>query len=151
MNGVEKARKRSERGNAIVEASLFAPWLLFLFVGVFDFGFYAYALIAAENAARAAALYASANATVAKDYSGACQIALGEMRSLPNVSSSLTACDGTTGPVKLILDPPETLGPDGARSARATVNYRTVTLIPLPFMAKQLNITRTVQVRLKVN
>ena len=43
---------RSESGNSVVEVALMAPWIFFLFVGVFDFGFYAYAGICMENAAR---------------------------------------------------------------------------------------------------
>jgi Flp pilus assembly protein TadG len=42
-------------GNSIVEFSLMAPWILFLFAGAFDWGFYAYALISVQNAARVAA------------------------------------------------------------------------------------------------
>jgi Flp pilus assembly protein TadG len=48
-------RRRS--GNSIIELTFMMPWLLFLFVGVFDFGFYAYALIATQNAARAVAIH----------------------------------------------------------------------------------------------
>jgi TadE-like protein len=33
------------------------PWVLFLFVGAYDWGFYAHALISTENAARTAALW----------------------------------------------------------------------------------------------
>lgn len=71
------------------------PWILFLFVGILDFGFYSYAAIATQNAARAAALqiandqysFSSTNGapdtTVAQGI--ACRAALQEMRGLPNM------------------------------------------------------------------
>ena len=46
-------------GNAVIEVALMAPWIFFLFVGVLDFGFYAYSFISVENAARAAVLLTS--------------------------------------------------------------------------------------------
>ena len=52
--------KRSrERGNSIIEFSLMTPWLIFMFIGAMDWGFYAYALIATEAAARVGCMYAS--------------------------------------------------------------------------------------------
>jgi Flp pilus assembly protein TadG len=48
-----------ERGHAMLEAALLLPWVLFLFVGAFDLGFYNYALISTQNAARVAAWYTS--------------------------------------------------------------------------------------------
>ena len=40
------------------------------------------------------------------------------------------------------------LGVDGARASEVAVTYQTVTMIPIPGMvAKQFNITRTVQMR----
>ncbi len=44
--------QRRRSGNSIIELTFMMPWLVFLFVGVFDFGFYAYALIAVQNAAQ---------------------------------------------------------------------------------------------------
>src|SRR5580698_7314470 len=85
------ARRRS--GNSIIELTFMMPWLLFLFVGVFDFGFYAYALIATQNAARAVAVHNSISKTAATDpdLSG-CSIALAELQSTPNVSG-LSGCN----------------------------------------------------------
>jgi len=48
--------RTKNRGSAVVEAALMMPWLAFLFMGVFDFGFYAYASICTQNAARAVAV-----------------------------------------------------------------------------------------------
>jgi Flp pilus assembly protein TadG len=71
-------RRQGQRGNAIIEASLLAPWMLFLFVGVLDLGFYTHAAIATENAARVAAQYGAAGAGTAGDSAGACTYALQE-------------------------------------------------------------------------
>ena len=75
-NAIENDRNR---GSAIIEAALMLPWLAFLFVGVLDFGFYAYAGICTQNAARAAAMM-QAGGTL-----NTCLAALGELNGLPNV------------------------------------------------------------------
>jgi len=54
-------------------------------------GFYEYSLISTENAVRVAAFYTSASSATAGDSAGACQAALSEMTSLPNVSG-ITTC-----------------------------------------------------------
>ena len=58
-------RSRRKRGSSLVELTLISPWLLFLFVGVVDVGFFTYSLIAVENAARIAAEFTSKNSHVA--------------------------------------------------------------------------------------
>ena len=50
---------KTRRGNSLIEFSLLMPWYFFLFVGVYDFGFYGYGLIALEDGVRAATLNAS--------------------------------------------------------------------------------------------
>src|SRR5260370_42014118 len=65
-------RRRRKRGSALVELTLISPWLLFLFVGTVDMGFFTYSLITVENAARIAAEYTSKSSTVAADQSTAC-------------------------------------------------------------------------------
>ena len=97
MNSIEPkvTRKRRECGSSIVEVALLSPWIFFLFVGVFDFGFYAYAAICTQNAARAVALSQAQTATATVT---TCNAALGEMRMLPNVGSNpvFTCGSGTT-------------------------------------------------------
>src|SRR5579871_6288354 len=82
-------------GHSVMEFAFFLPFLLFLFVGAFDWGFYAWALIATQNAARVAALYTSGSSSTASDSSGACTYALGELAYAPNVAAS-TGSNGTT-------------------------------------------------------
>ena len=49
-----EGRKAPNSGHAVVEIALMSPWILLLFVLIFDFGFYSYAAISTANAARAA-------------------------------------------------------------------------------------------------
>ena len=83
-----KRRRPRQGGHAILEVSMIAPWLLFLFSGVFDMGFYEYCLISTENAARVAAFYTSQASAYAGDSDGACQYALTEMKMLSNVNGN---------------------------------------------------------------
>jgi Flp pilus assembly protein TadG len=146
------------RGNTIIELTLMAPWLFFLFAGVFDFGFYAYALISVENAARVAALSTSVNTATANNQTQACQIVLKELGSLPNGAALPAACDALPLIVtaQLVsqtssLDAAECSG--GCQPASLVqVTYRTIPLIPIPgLLASQLTFTRPVEARVKGN
>jgi hypothetical protein len=147
----QKRLKAGQRGNAIIETTLLMPWILFLFMGVFDFGFYAYALIATENAARVAALSAASTNSPGLT----CEYALGELRVLPNVGPLLAppcpASPTATFPVAVVA----TLVPSGidadashTRPAwRVTVSYLTIPVFPLPWMAGRMTMTRTAEMR----
>jgi Flp pilus assembly protein TadG len=165
-------RKRREGGSSIVEVALLAPWIFFLFVGIFDFGFYSYAAICTQSAARAVALTQAqtASSTVPK-----CDAALGEMRMLPNIgynpaSSKCTVVSGApsvnqTTPVNVCVGTLTktsgtvcgitavcadcTLAADpAAASVFATVTYQTIPFVPIPGMLTgQLTISRGAEVR----
>jgi hypothetical protein len=131
----KRNRDTRERGQAVVEVTLMMPWIVFLFFGVFDFGFYAHAAICTQNAARAAAVAASETATAIVT---PCSAALGEFRMLPNVIGTLntlatcTLCDhGTTYPTK-----------------QAVVQYQSVPVFPIPgIMNGQMTMTRVAETR----
>jgi Flp pilus assembly protein TadG len=139
----------------MIEFAMLAPWFVFLFIGAFDYGFYAYALIATQNAARVAAIYcsgSSSRATACADntsatYATACQsYVIGQLSSLPNIGSSFSAC--TASP--LVLTASTITGPEGGGStaAKAVVAYTTTTLIPVPGLAPgSITITRTAIMR----
>jgi Flp pilus assembly protein TadG len=140
------ARKRRTRGSAIVEISLLAPWIFFLFVGTLDMGFFGYSLIAVENAARVAAEYTSKSSTVAADSSEACTLALNELRMLPNVGSGTTTCSGA--PVTVSAS--SVSGTDGSPATSVSVTYNSASLVPIPgLLMGKLNVTRIVQMRVK--
>src|SRR5580704_5305916 len=94
---MNKRRKR-QRGGSALEMALLLPWYFFLFVGTFDWGFYAHALISTEAAARTAVLYTSQSSATASDQADACILANEEMRIVPNISNTdATTC--TTSPL----------------------------------------------------
>ena len=134
----------SRHGQALLEISLMMPWILFLFIAVFDFGFYMYAVINTQNAARVAALYTSSSPSVVSDSTGACTYVLGEMNGLPNVRS-LSSCSGDLTVTAQSIASGSS--PDGSAASRVTVAYTTVQLIPIPWLAGKIQISRTVEMR----
>jgi Flp pilus assembly protein TadG len=134
-------RKSGKRGSALVELTLLAPWIFFLFIGVIDMGFYCYSLIAVENSARLAAEYTSKSNTVAASQSGACGVVLAELAMLPNVTT--TPCNSPPLVVTATSGP----GPDGSTATSVSVTYN-LSMIPIPgLMMGTLNVTRNVQMR----
>ena len=132
-------------GNSIIEFSLMAPWILFLFAGAFDWGFYAYALISVQNATRVAAQYSSLNSTTAIDSATACSYVLSELKGEPNIGTTVTSC----GALPLIVTATSITGPDSAPAAQVQVTYRTVQLVPIPgLLAGQFTLVRTVVMRI---
>ena len=144
---------RNRRGSNIIEFSLLMPWYVFLFVGTFNYGFFAYSLIAAQSAAREAAVYCAANSSTAADSTTACGYVLDQLRNLPNVGSGLTTC-GTSSvtaaaPVAVTATSVST-GADGNPATSVTVTYLTPQFVPIPgIFPGQLTITQTVQIRIR--
>jgi Flp pilus assembly protein TadG len=138
---------RGEKGSALIEISLLAPWIFFLFVMVVDLGFFSYSLIAVENATRIAAEYTSQSTTLATDPSGvACTKVLAELSSLPNVNG-LANCSAS--PLKLTAAY-ATAGIDGKPATNVSLTYQGLNLIPIPgLMMGRLNVTRSVQMRVQ--
>lgn len=144
---------RGRRGSAIIEISLLCPWILFLFVGVFDMGMYTYTMVGVENAARVAAEYTSKSPTTAADSAGALSVACAEVALLPNIGGQANcnagtgnftvtaqALDNTTSPASI----------DGKPASLVTVTYSGNQLIPIPgLLMGKLNLTRTMEMRVK--
>jgi Flp pilus assembly protein TadG len=141
------------RGGSVIEVTLLMPWYIFLFVGAFDWGFYAHALISTESAARVAALYASQNQTTWSDSSTACRLAKAELWTAANVGAAgLTSC----GALPLVVTAAAAgtgqtvASPDGSKATQVTVTYQTVRLIPIPgLLPGRATFTRVVQMRLR--
>lgn len=156
MRSEMKSRgRRDQRGNAVMEVALLAPWIFFLFAGVFDFGFYSYALIATQNAARGAVLYTSSQPDSAEDDETACILALGELSALPNTRSLAPPCPTAASSISdsfpVAVDAERITGPDGEPSSRVSVTYRTIPLIPIPGLTGRMTFTRTVEMRIREN
>jgi Flp pilus assembly protein TadG len=143
-------RNRKRRGNNIIEFSLLLPWYIFLFMGAYDSGFFAYSLIATQNAARIDAVYCSASSTTCSSNTTACTYALGQLKNLPNIGTAVTTCNASPLTVTISYPgTPSTGCPDGNACVAASVAYVTPQLIPIPgLLPGQLTITRTVTMRL---
>jgi Flp pilus assembly protein TadG len=143
-------RTKEQRGHAVIEVALLAPWIFFLFAGALDMGFYMYAALAVENAARVAVLHVAASTDVASD-ANAAQFArtyvCNELRMLPNVGST---CPATVVSVSVPAQP--FTGSDGDAATQVSVTYTTVPLVPIPGLNPgphgQWTFTRFVQMRL---
>ena len=160
MKNLSKKRAK-RRGAAIVEVSLMMPWIVFLFVGVLDMGFYTYAAISVQNAARAAAIRVAVN-QFSFSTANACTSALGELRGLPNMYA-VTTCAASAGaisdavPAAVVVTPlNNTTSPQcadcavspAASSVQATVTYRTMPMIPIPGLVMgRLTLTRIAETR----
>jgi len=136
--------RKGRRGHAVVETVLIAPWIFFLFVGVLDFGFYSYALIAVENATRVAALGAGTSSSAATDQTQACTYVREELRCVPNFSSLPAACDA----LDLIVNVQALTDAEGDDAVRVTVTYRTIPMIPIPgLVTGRFTITRSAETK----
>lgn len=140
-------KRRGQNGNAIVETALMAPWIFLLFMGVLDFGFYAYAAISTQHAARVAALYTSSSSTNAADSTTACAYVLKDLNDLPNMAGGVTTCGPAPNPVQVTAT--SVTGVDGSPASQVSVTYQTIPLIPIPGLMGQMTITRTAQMRVR--
>jgi len=145
--GAPRLLSKNRRGHAVVEAAFLLPTLAFAFMGVFDVGFCCWAEVATGNAARTIALYAAGEYAkgLTPSQAVACDYALKALHDAPNMGSAVTACSAL--PLQVTVT--SVAGPYGAQSARATVVYRTIPLLPVPGMITgQITITRTVEMRI---
>ena len=137
-------RRSRECGHAVIELSLMAPWLFFLMVGTLDFGFYSYAMIATENAARVAVVQTARDSLTVNNSTLACQYALTELVALPN-ANTLATCDA----LPVTVTAASVVDADGATSSQVSVTYQTINMIPIPGLTGTLTLTRTAQMRLR--
>jgi hypothetical protein len=132
----------TNRGHAVMELAFFLPYLMFAFVGVYDWGNYAWALMKTSDAARIATLYTSSSSATAANSRGACTYVLAEMSDAPNLSG-VTSCSASP----LTVTAAQVTGPDGNHASQVTVSYQTAYLIPIPgLLPGQLTITRVVEI-----
>ena len=116
------------------------PWIFFLFVGVFDFGFYSYAAITTQNAARVAAM-AGALGSGAPNATATCNLVVAEMNSLPDTQTYVPGtyvCLYDTPPTntqRIAINTPTTeVESDGSTAVVITVMFRPMAMIPIPGM-----------------
>jgi hypothetical protein len=113
----------------VIEVTLMAPWIFFLFASVADFGFYAYAFISTENAARAAVLLTSKSQIAAIDQADACAIVLDEMKWAAYGRTVSPTCSAAP----LVVNATLINGPDNTPAAQVEVQYTTIPMFfPIP-------------------
>jgi Flp pilus assembly protein TadG len=122
--------RKGRRGNAVIEVTLMAPWIFFLFVGVLDLGFYAYSFISVENAARAAVLLTSRSRVAATDQTDACAVVLNELQWAAYGRNVSPNCSAAPLVVNATLLPNG--GLDQTDAAQVEVKYTTIPMIPIP-------------------
>jgi Flp pilus assembly protein TadG len=129
----------------MLEMAFLMPWVFMLFIGVLDWGFYAYSLISMQAAVRTAVLYTATSTTTAADSATACALVLAELRQLPNIGAAVTDCSSNP-----LVTATAVTGPDSAAASEVSVTYRSVSMIPIPgLLSKQFTITRTGKMRLR--
>jgi Flp pilus assembly protein TadG len=133
-------RKRS--GSSAVEFALLVPWFVFLFVGVLDLGFYDYALVTAQSAARTAALFTSSSSSASTQSDLACSYVIDQLTSNINLSGS-TTCTGSS-PISLTTSVDSAT--DGNSESIVTIQFTSPLMIPIPgLLPEQITIARTVK------
>ena len=135
------------RGQSLLETSILGPMLLLMFLGMVDFGWYAYCFIQVGNAARVAAQYTATKGGI--NDLVACQAVLRELKSMANVAA-LGTCAASPLKVKAVYvtDVPTPGAPGGVTDAsQVTVTYTTMQLFQLPFLPGQMEINRVAMMR----
>lgn len=130
------------QGSSIIEFALIMPWFVFLFVGVLDLGFYTYALITAQSAARTAVLFTSSSTSASTQSDLACSHVIDQLT--PNINLSGSSTCGGTSPITLTTSVASTT--DGHPSSTVTVQFTSPLMIPIPgILPAHVPIVRTAQ------
>lgn len=138
--------RNPQRGHAFLELAFFMPVFFFLFVGTFDLGFYSYALICTQSAARVAVEATSASGSLAGSSSTACTAAIGVMSTVPNGGSLPATCNA----MPLTVSATSVTASDGSTASQVAVKYRTNLLIPIPGLLEgQLVVQRVAEMRVR--
>jgi len=118
------------------------PWFVFLFIGVLDLGYYNYALITAQSAARTAVLFTSSSTSASTQSAQACSYVFDQLTSNINLVGATTC----TSPSPISLTTTVAAGPDGNQASTVTVAFTSATLIPIPgLLPANVPIARTAQ------
>jgi Flp pilus assembly protein TadG len=130
-----------KNGNAVLEFALIVPLLFPLLLAAFDFGMYCYAFISVQNAVRVAALRNSSGLDSAADQAAACEMAISELRGLPNIGSSFqSSCAASPLIVSSALCSASIScagslpSADGAAAASVTVSYSMLPVFVIPIV-----------------
>ena len=154
-------RRGGERGQSVIEATLMAPWIFVLFMGILDVGMYAYALTSVENAIRIGTHFGSLSEDSSRKATAPCNAIVSEMRPLANVTTLNCAgqCQPNLGGGEtcnlgslVITTIPVTAAAsaDGeAPAVKLTVRYQTIPIFVIPGLPGQLTFTRVADMRVR--
>ena len=110
---------RNKRGGASLELCLVTPMLLFMYIGIYDFGFLLYAQSQVETAADAGALYAAKQGFAAFNTSNVTSATQGTSYpiSVTATPAPYTACGCPNGATAMSAHTCGSACPDGVTSA----------------------------------
>lgn len=151
-----RQHRTAERGNALVEFALLVPLLTLMFVGLLQLGYYSYALISVENAARSAAMRNSFGKDTATDQASACEVATEELAGILHWSGAPANSNCSTAPLRVTsilcsssvacLGTQTSIG--GEAAVAVTVDFTMPTWLP---MRPADRIIRTSQMRVRAS
>jgi Flp pilus assembly protein TadG len=134
--------RNKKSGSSTVEFAFLAPWFIFLFVGVLDMGYYSYALVTAQSAARTAVLFTSSSTSASTQSTLACSYVYDQLTSNINLTGATTC----VSPSPISLATSVGSGPDGNSASTVTVQFNTATLIPIPgLIPANITVVRTAE------
>jgi Flp pilus assembly protein TadG len=132
----------SKKGSSAVEFAILVPWFVFLFIGILDMGYYNYALITAQSAARTAVLFTSSSTSASTQTAAACSYVYDQLTMNINLMGATTC----SSPSPISLTTSVGVGPDGNQASTVTIQFTSATLIPIPgLLPANVPIVRTAQ------
>lgn len=141
-------RHKSQRGSALVEMALGATVLIYILIGVIDYGPVFYNTIELDSGARAGAVYGSQSIAHATDLQGMQNQALANILNIRNVTATASEyceCPGVSGTQDCAI-----ACPDGSALmvyAKVTTQWTYQPTLRYPYVAYPMIVTRTAIMR----
>ncbi len=129
-------RARGQRGQALVEMAMIAPFLLVLMLGAIDFGRVYFAYVAVTNGARNGADYAAGGSNAAADLASIKAAVVADTNELLDVSP--------TNPDVTVVTSTDS---QGRLYADVSVQYTFTTIFDWPGLPHSIDLERTVRAR----
>ncbi len=142
-NGDGRFGSKRRAAAVLIELALVLPVFMMVVVGCIDFGRFAYYYVAVTNAAAAGALYGSLHPVTASTQS------TWNSRIQTAATEEMQGVTGYNVQRLTVANPVWTVenGNGGLQRVRVQVTYRYDTLITWPGLSHQVNLTRTVEMR----
>lgn len=131
---IPNEERRVESGQGLVELALLTPLLLLILLGAVDFGRVFSASMQVTNAAREGAYFGARSMDNAEDESAIENVAIADSSSIFGIDPTVTS---TTG-----------VDDDDYDFVAVTVSYQFQPLVPYPGIPEQLDLDKTVTMRI---